>query len=225
MITRINSRASRGMLVALSLAVGLVAAAAVLAVSALAGGSTAPTLFVPTGTHAVQPQAAASIAGLREGSPVPVSSEAATQLTSLSGGQGVGTVQVAKARTLLTNTLSWGGTIYAAPSSTGETCYFVDGGPASCVAAFTQADPVAFTKFDRDGPGGTPVTIAGLAPDDVTGIDVEAGGATYQAALANNAFFFELPAGTNAAVSGLTIHYADGTSLQQPLAPLKSETG
>lgn len=225
MITRISSRASRGKLVALSLSVGLAAAAAVLAVSALAGGSTMPTQYAPTGTHIVQPQSPASIAGLLNGAPASASSSAVTELASLSGGGSVGNVLLSQAKVLLSNNLAWGGTIYAAPSSNGEACYAIDGGPASCVAAFTQATPVAFAKFDIDGPGGIPVTIAGLAPDDVTGIDVEAGPETYHAALANNAFFFEMPSGVNAPISGLTIHYADGTSLQQPLAPLKSETG
>lgn len=224
MINKFRSRTSRRTVVGLSFMVGLLATAGVLSFSALAGGSTTQLRYAPTGTHVVKDQSGASIAGLKNAQSTPVPADIAAGLMSFSGG-GIGNVVATQAKALLPENLSWGGTVYAAPSSTGQACYFVAGGPASCVPAFTQSIPVAYAKFDRDGPGGDPVTVAGLAPDDVTAIDVEAGGTTYHAELQNNAFFFELPTGVTAAVSGLTIRYADGTSLQLPLAPLKSESG
>jgi len=215
---------SRASVVATSLFVGLLAAVGVVAFAPHAGGSTVQPRYAPTGTHVVTEQSGASIAGLTNAPTTTIPSSAITELASFNGGA-IGDVWTDRAKALLPEDVVWGATVYAAPSSTGQACYVVAGGPSSCVPAFTQAVPIAYAKFDRDGPGGDPVTVAGLAPDDVTAIDVEAGTSTYQAHLSNNAFFFQLPSGDTEAVTGLVVKYGDDTSLRMPLAPLKSESG
>lgn len=207
-----------------AIAVGASAAIAVASRPAAAGQQKIVARYLARGGHTVPTTPGASIAALAGGvsNNGSIPAFARDVLSGLSSAS-TGIVDITKARVLLAQSRSWGGTIYAAPSSSGEACFFIIGGPATCADSFNQTNPVAFTKFDRDGPGGEPVVLAGLAPNDVTAIDVTAGADTYSAELKNNAFFYELPTSETSAVTGLTIHYTDGTSLVQPLAPLVSE--
>jgi hypothetical protein len=217
---RISRRAFRYLLLVAAI-VGLISVAAGVSLAASSGKSSRVTDLAPHGSHRVVPQQASTIAGMRRvGASVAVPAGAKRLLSELSGAQ-VGVVDAAGTRVLLSEARSWGGTLYAAPSDSGRVCYLIQGGPESCVDSFTQIAPIAWTKFDRDGPGGDPVVVAGLVPDDVTALEVDTGGRSYPVDLLNNAFLAEVP--NDATASALTIHYQDGTSIEQPLGLLHSE--
>lgn len=193
--------------------------------SAVAGPahSGSPIDLHARGNHVVQTERAESIRGLNEATSA-VPPKAAAILAQLSGGP-AGAVEVSHARVLLNSQHAWGGSFYAAPSSGGQVCYLIGGGPASCVSEFTQANPIAWTKFDGDGSGGNPPVVAGIVPNDVVSVSIVDGGSRYDAPLSNNAFLFEFPEGAKTTDSSIVLGYRDGTQLTQPLAVLHSEMG
>lgn len=134
-----------------------------------------------------------------------------------------GTPDAGRSRLLLADVGTWHGAFYAAPTSDGNVCYVVTGGPASCATGFTQHFPVGAAIFDRDGfDGGAPAAITGLVPDEVAGVTVVVNGARHAARVANNAYFYQLPADVRGSPESLLIGYRDGTTLTMPLPSLRS---
>jgi hypothetical protein len=54
--------------------------------------------------------------------------------------------------------------------------------------------------------------VFGLAPDDVTGVEVIVDGVAHAAIFGNNAYFYESPGNCAESVEGLIVHYADGSA-------------
>jgi hypothetical protein len=101
--------------------------------------------------------------------------------------------------------------LYAFPTDKGQACFLVPDGGATCVQEFTQSQPVGLIIFDRDAlDAGEPTVVAGLVPDNVTGVEVLVGGVRHLAVLANNGYLHELDAG--AWPQAIIVGYKDGTT-------------
>lgn len=178
-------------------------------------------ILQPSGTHTVTltppGEFASSIAGFTRSTTV-APQAAASELGTLAGG-GNGLVIQSDARTLSV-ARDQRPAFYAAPTDKGALCYWIAGGPDGCFDGFTQAFPVSWNVYDPDGTGrGTPTTVAGIAPNDVTTIGVRIGTETYAASLIDNTFFFRAP-GAKDTPTSLDVAYSDGTSLVVPLPTL-----
>lgn len=128
--------------------------------------------------------------------------ELAASVTALEGGTDVpahyrnGALKLAESRVLLRDagTAHW--SLYAFPSARGFTCYALTHGPQSCHRDFTADRPIGSVIFDEDGlRRGGPTTIFGLLPNNVTGIRILVGNASYEPIIGRNAYLFELPDG------------------------------
>ena len=217
-----------------SLALGAILAVAV-ATAARSGGSS-PSLAAPKfaarGTHQVAPSSrplaetlAVFARARRPTDTLPVGAAAAFAALGdqEQAGAGVrpGTPDAARSRLLLSDVGSWHGAIYAAPTAGGNVCYLVTAGPEGCATGFTQAFPVGVMIFDPDALGdGASAAITGLVPNDVRSVTVIVNGVGHPARVANNAYFYQLPAGTAASPDALLIGYADGGALKMALPAL-----
>jgi hypothetical protein len=87
--------------------------------------------------------------------------------------------------------------LYIVPTSKGQVCsvFSADYGTMGCFDRFTEETPISWSVADPDRLGaGIPAIVTGIVPDSVTAVDVKIDGQDAPAALANNAFFYEVPA-------------------------------
>jgi len=94
------------------------------------------------------------------------------------------------------------------------------------VDRFSAAVPVGWTVFDPDEvDSGSPVIVAGVAPDDVSAVVVVVDGEKSEATIANNAFVYQLSKSTSYP-SSIVVTYADGASrtieIQDPRAVMRA---
>lgn len=128
---------------------------------------------------------------------------------------------VTQARALLTNVGVHKATLYGVPTGKGELCaiYSVAYGAFGCVATPEPGAPIQWGVGDLDAIGsGDPPFVEGLAPSDVTAIEVLAGTASWSAKLANGAFFFQLP-GADMWPTALQVTRTDGSSDTVSISP------
>jgi hypothetical protein len=104
-----------------------------------------------------------------------------------------------KARILMSEVGSAHGTIYAIPTSKGRICSGLTGYSSGCTDGFRDESGDVTTTFG----GGI---VWGLAPNQVTAIEVVVDGVSHAARLENNAYFYE---GGNP--QQLIAHFQDGT--------------
>ena len=126
--------------------------------------------------------------------------------------QGVGQIDVPAVRLLESGLDKENVGVYAMPVLGGQVCYYISSTVApggSCVGSFDDDVPVAVSVYSG---AGIPPTIAGLAPDDVTGVDVILKGSRTAAILRNNVVFFEAADAKRADIGGLVVHYRTGAS-------------
>jgi hypothetical protein len=110
---------------------------------------------------------------------------------ALGGANAIGVVAWAKSRRLMGGT-GGAGDFYAVPTEGGKVCYTISLGPAGCHDSFATG-PLAWGEYDPDALGsGVPISVYGLARDDVVGVDVVVDGKRQRARLARNAFFYTL---------------------------------
>jgi hypothetical protein len=103
--------------------------------------------------------------------------------------------------------------IYGIPTTGGAVCILVNEitYSATCVDSFdSSGGNVQWLSYYGEG---TPPTVAGLAADTVTGVQVVAGGVARDAILRGNAFFWQStdPALTDADVEALLARQSDGS--------------
>lgn len=141
-----------------------------------------------------------------------------------------GAWQLAGSRRLIAAAGASRASVYAVPTEKGHVCNIIFVPPAAaaggCVDDFSSVSPIGWTVFDPDEvDAGSAVVVAGVAPDDVSSVGVVVDGATFEAALANNAFLYQLS--TSASYpSSIVVTYADGASrtieLQDPRAVMRA---
>jgi len=100
-------------------------------------------------------------------------------------------------RILIKGSNWWNGTVYAWATESGEVCYRVADVVGSCDKGEAQTGPIAWgADYIGNTPGSIVVTtVAGLARDGVTKVDVITAGERLHAKLRNNAFFARVPSG------------------------------
>jgi hypothetical protein len=101
-------------------------------------------------------------------------------------------------RRILIKGSNWrNGTVYAWATESGEVCYRVADAVGSCDKGEAQTGPIAWgADYIGNTPGSIVVTtVAGLARDGVTKVDVITAGERLHAKLENNAFFARVPSG------------------------------
>lgn len=127
-----------------------------------------------------------------------------------------GVWQQGAGRRLIVGAGASGASVYAVPTDRGHVCSVVFIPPSAaaggCVDRFSAAVPVGWTVFDSDEvDSGSAVIVAGVAPDDVSRVQVVVDGVSAEAKIANNAFVYELSK-NNSYPSEIVVTYADGTS-------------
>jgi hypothetical protein len=79
--------------------------------------------------------------------------------------------------------------VYAYPTSKGRVCFTTSGGGGGCV---TGKDPLGVLEsVPPVVSAGTPITVAGIIPDNVKSVLVDVGSGTESAVVENNAYFYE----------------------------------
>ncbi|MGH3009742.1 MAG: hypothetical protein ACRDLM_10120 [Gaiellaceae bacterium] len=105
--------------------------------------------------------------------------------------------------------------LYAVPTSSGEVCYLLSLGPATCVAALGGTNAVGWTVADPDTLGsGSPLMVFGITPDNVSQVDIVVNGTAHAATLKNNGFFYQLADSQDlpSAITAIKVTYSDGSS-------------
>ncbi len=126
----------------------------------------------------------------------------------------------AKARLVRPDLPGSHGRIYAFPTTKGDVCFVVTEGtdPGACVDRFSRSSsgsPVGVVVYWTRG---MPLTVAGIAPPGVVGVDAVIDGQTYQASLVKSGFYVRSPDLTGTAkVTAVIVHYRDGTTLTRPV--------
>jgi hypothetical protein len=126
--------------------------------------------------------------------------------------QGVGEISLNAVRRLESGLGSEGVSVYALPVAAGQVCYYISSAVApggSCVGSFDDQLPVAVSVYAGTG---IPPTVAGLAPDGVTAVDVLVDGSRHPAELGNNVIFFEAVGSERTDLGGVVVHYRSGAS-------------
>jgi hypothetical protein len=110
--------------------------------------------------------------------------------------------------------------LYAYPTTSGSVCVVAtEPVPVgTCVDTFDQpTTPIAVDVYSEVG---VPPSVMGIAPNDVTGVEVVVNGVDEPATVSDNGVYYQAPAGTSAdAITGVVAEYADGTSETQPFKP------
>lgn len=135
---------------------------------------------------------------------------------------GIGAPQLSETRALLAGVGSARATVYVFPTSTGHACFVATNGPAECVRALNDTQPIASIVFDPDKLGaGIPVSVVGLASDNVARVTITVNDTPYAATLRRNAFYFEAsdPTLSPSAVQAIRVELKDGSAHTETLAP------
>jgi hypothetical protein len=127
-----------------------------------------------------------------------------------------GTWKLDAARLLLSGIGPSRARIYAVPTRRGAVCHVILAPPTEaaggCAADFTSKSPVGLTVFDPDATdAGKPVIVGGVAPDDVTSVQVVVGGRRHRAVLERNAYLYQL-ATSRSYPRAIVVGYARGTT-------------
>lgn len=107
-----------------------------------------------------------------------------------------GRLYLDRSRLLLADIGSARVSLYAFPSERGGICAVFDRWGGGCLGSppFTHERPISIDRVDLDGLGrGVPMSVSGLAPNNVVGVEVLVDGEVYAATLRSNAYFFEMP--------------------------------
>ena len=126
---------------------------------------------------------------------------------------GHGTAMADQVRLLATGLGRHRVSIYGIPTSGGAVCLLVDEVTysATCVDSFdSSGGNVQWLSYYGEG---TPPTVAGLAADTVTGVEIVAAGVARDALLRGNSFFWQRadPALTDPDIEALLAHQSDGS--------------
>jgi hypothetical protein len=126
-------------------------------------------------------------------------------------------------------------TIYLVRTTRGRVCAGLTGFSSGCLAGLPPDVPATLHVADPDASGlGEPALIWGVARDSVRRIDVIVDGASRQAALEGNAYFFQLadPSMSSRSIEAIVVHLASGDSVRvaadhgpEPGAPVAVVTG
>jgi hypothetical protein len=123
-----------------------------------------------------------------------------------------GKAHLSDSRLLLSDLGSDNAGFWAYPTGKGWVCQVVSfaGG---CVDDFSHFEGRVSVGVAQ-AQSGDPVSVFGLAPNDVTGVEVVLDGVAHPAMFGNNAYFYESPGPGNCgeSVEGLIVHYADGSA-------------
>lgn len=105
-----------------------------------------------------------------------------------------------------------GSTIYAFPTTKGQVCFVLTGGPASCMPRFDHgSNGASYLSFNQ---AGAPLTVFGLTAPDVVGVDVVVAGTSHPATLGGRAYYYRATDMSVAYtdITALVIRFRDGTS-------------
>lgn len=123
-----------------------------------------------------------------------------------------GPIRIGQGKKLMTGLGVRDATLYAWPTTKGHVCFYLADLAGTCPSRLTARLPVGAAVIDPDALGsGEPMIVMGLVTDDVSSVEVRAGGTASLARLANNAFFHEIDPEVRA-VDAVTVHYRNGTS-------------
>jgi hypothetical protein len=120
-------------------------------------------------------------------------------------------------RALLTDLGSEGRSIWALVTAKGKVCAGLTNYSAGCIGKFTS--PLEHVSYTYGRPfAGEAVIVWGLAPDDVTKVEVLVDGSPYEAQLGRNAFFYSLASTELDAnsIGGLIVTLEDKSSIEIP---------
>ncbi len=209
----------------LSLGLGLLLTASLAAL----GGPSTPKTQDATASPAPSPDPLAVFTRPRTSQDV-LPPALAARVAYLAGGPDVpeelrnGRLYLDQSRLLLADMGSTRVSLYAFPSEKGGICAVFDRWGGGCLGTppFTRERPVSVDRVDPDGLGrGTPLTVSGLAPNNVVAVEVLVRETAYAATLRNNAFFFEMPS-TSVQPDALRVTFRGGLTTTVALPPIPS---
>jgi len=209
MTRRPDTRWLRRGLMAMALAGGAVAAAAVLGA------------FRDSATAVDLPPVARQMSAFTKQAPLNANAVPASVKQfedSVTGRAGYGAARGDQVRLLARGLGRHGVSVYGFPTVGGAVCFVVDEATyvASCAPRF-HADNGNVVYGTYSGLG-TPQTVMGVAPDGVKAVSVVVNGAATSATLRNNVFFWQAPDGVQASdITALRVRQANGTILTADL--------
>lgn len=184
-------------------------------------------------TSASQAMAGALAQASATSIPSAVSDEAAALNTGAPAGTPdmPGDVLVDQGRLLLSGLGPDNRSIYVFPTAKGGVCFVITGLSSGCKLAFPVGQPATIDGsvlyFPSDS--GPPAELAGLAKDDVTGVQVVVDGTPHDAVFGNDAWYYRFPDNQTPATAAteLIVTLKDGSSTTVPtqiVAPTSPST-
>lgn len=152
--------------------------------------------------------------------PSSVSAELAALVAGAPPQADLGKLLLDRGHMLLSNLGPEGRTIYAYPTDNGQVCYDISGLGEGCMRAFIVGEPVAVGGGQYSDPpqSGKPAEFAGLAEDNVTGVQIVVNGTPHDTVLGNDAWYYRFPDNETPgwAATALIVTLEDGSTVTVP---------